>query len=41
VGPFLGLYAVGFLVVGCMSLSHYARKFYLVKFASVPTLQEA
>jgi hypothetical protein len=41
VGPFLGLYAVGFLVVGCMSLYHYARKFYLVKLASVPALQEA
>jgi cellulose synthase/poly-beta-1,6-N-acetylglucosamine synthase-like glycosyltransferase len=41
VGPFLGLYAVGFLVVGTMSLSHYLRKFYLVKFASVPALQEA
>src|SRR5690606_24547168 len=25
VGPFLGLYAVGFLVVGCMSLFHYLR----------------
>lgn len=25
VGPFLGLYAVGFLVVGVMSLSHYLR----------------
>ena len=25
VGPFLGLYAIGFLVVGCMSLFHYLR----------------
>src|SRR5690606_11714743 len=25
VGPFLGLYAVGFLVVGVMSLAHYLR----------------
>jgi hypothetical protein len=41
VGPFLGLYAVGFLVVGSMSLTHYLRKFYLVKMASVPALQEA
>jgi cellulose synthase/poly-beta-1,6-N-acetylglucosamine synthase-like glycosyltransferase len=40
VGPFLGLYAVGFLVVGTMSLTHYLRKFYLVKFAAVPVLQE-
>jgi hypothetical protein len=41
VGPFLGLYAVGFLVVGTMSLTHYLRKFYLVKFTPVTVLQEA
>ncbi len=31
VGPFLGLYAVGFLVVGCMSLMHYLRKQSLIR----------
>ncbi|MDB5105859.1 MAG: hypothetical protein JWP91_3548, partial [Fibrobacteres bacterium] len=40
-GPFLGLYAVGYLVVGCMSLTHYVKKFYQVKFAPVSALQEA
>ncbi len=28
VGPFLGLYSVGFTVVGCMSLIHYLKKLY-------------
>ncbi len=41
VGPFLGLYAVGFTVVGCMSLSHYLKKLYLVKFTAVTVLKEA
>ncbi len=31
VGPFLGLYAVGFLVVGCMSLFHHIRKQILMR----------
>jgi hypothetical protein len=31
VGPFLGLYAIGFLVVGCMSMFHYLRKQYLLR----------
>jgi len=30
VGPFLGLYAVGFFVVSCMSLTHYFRKLILI-----------
>jgi hypothetical protein len=31
VGPFLGLYAIGFLVVGSMSLFHYLRKQMLLR----------
>jgi len=40
VGPFLGLYAVGFFVVSCMSLMHYARKQMLIHSGSV-VLREA
>ncbi len=31
VGPFLGLYAIGFLVVGCMSLFHYFKKHFSLR----------
>jgi hypothetical protein len=31
VGPFLGLYAVGFSVVGCMSLAHFLKKNYFLR----------
>ena len=34
VGPFLGLYAVGFTVVGFMSLAHYLRKNYFLPAAT-------
>lgn len=39
VGPFLGLYAVGFTVVGFMSLAHYLRKNYFLR--AIPNIQEA
>ncbi len=41
VGPFLGLYAVGFTVVGSMSLTHYLRKLYLLQFTPALQVQEA
>ena len=31
IGPFLGLYAVGFLVVGCMSMFHHVKKQFLMR----------
>lgn len=40
VGPFLGLYAVGFFVVSCMSLMHYARKQWMIHRGTV-ILREA
>ena len=41
VGPFLGLYAVGFCVVGYMSLAHYLKKLYIIKYTPGIVLQEA